>query len=89
MLVHSEPQDRHGHSPNLVMVGKAKQGGGVNRVSTPPCQEEGLAYVYLPDAEYFHPQDAGPSLPVERWPPTLYRRQQKILTKKPELTARA
>ena len=65
MPADSEPQDRCGHSPNWVMAGKAKQGGEVNWVSTPPCQEEGWAYIYLPDVEYSHPQDEGPSPPVE------------------------
>ena len=41
MPVDSEPQDGCDHSPNWVMVGKAKQGGGVKWVSTPLCQEEG------------------------------------------------
>ena len=72
MPADSEPQDRHGHSTNWVMAGKAKQGGGVNWVSTPLYQEEGQTYVYLPDAEYSHPQDKGPSPPVKGLLPTLY-----------------
>ena len=31
----------------------------------PPCQEEGWAYVYLPDAEYSHPYEERPLLPIE------------------------
>ena len=81
-LVDSEPQDRHGHSPNWVTAGKAKEGGGVNWVSTPQCQEEGQAYVYPHDAEYSHPQDKGPSPPVEGWLPTLYWRWWRTVVNK-------
>ena len=75
MLVDSEPKDRYGHSLNWVMVGKAKQGRGSEMGKYPPCQEEGQAYVYLPDVEYSHPHDEGPSLPIERWLHPLYQRQ--------------
>ena len=73
MLADSESQDRHGHSLNWVMAGKVKQGEGVNWVSTPPCQEV-QAYIYLPDAEYSHPQGEGPSPHVEGWILTLHQR---------------
>ena len=40
MLADSEPQDGCKHSPKWVMVGKAKQEGGVKWVSSPCVQEE-------------------------------------------------
>ena len=55
-------------------LARSNKEGGVNWISTPPCQE-GQAYFYLPDMEYSHPQDEGPLPPVEGWLPTLYQRQ--------------
>ena len=65
MLADSEPQDRCDHSPNWVIVGKAKQGGGVKQVHTPLPWGEGRTGIFLLDAEYSHPQEEGPSLPEE------------------------
>ena len=39
-LAESEPKDECNHSPNWVMVGKAKQGGGSEMGKYPQCQEE-------------------------------------------------
>ena len=51
--------------------------GGVKQVSTPPCQEEGQACICLPDVEYSHPHEEGPSPPVEGWLHTLHWRHWK------------
>ena len=48
MLADSEPHDECGHSPNWVMVGKAKQKGGVKQVSTPMSRGMTMP-VYLSD----------------------------------------
>ena len=46
--------------------------------------------VCLPDMEYSHPPEEGPSLPVEGWLHTLHpRRRKPKLAKKLVLTARA
>ena len=46
--------------------------------------------VCLPDAEYSHPPEEGPLLPIEGWLHTLHPKEEKPkLANKPELTARA
>ena len=42
----SEPQDRHGHSPNWVMAGKAKQGG--SELGNYPSVSGGGTSIHLP-----------------------------------------
>ena len=54
--------------------------GGV-MVSTPPCQEEGQADVYLPDAKYSHPYEEGPLPSVEGWLHTLVVPEMTTTTK--------
>ena len=39
----SEPQDRYGHSPNWVMVGTAKQGGGSEMGKYPSMSGGGMS----------------------------------------------
>ena len=47
----------------------------------PPCQEEGQEDVYLPDAEYSHPCEEGPLLPIEGWLHTLIATESMTTTK--------
>ena len=54
--------------------------GGVV-VSTPPCQEEEQADVYLPNAEYSQPYKEGPLPPVEGWLHTLIAPESMMTTK--------
>ena len=64
--------------------------GVVKWVSTPLCQEEGWACIYLPDAEYSCPHKGGPLPPIQGWLHTLHWRQWNTKSmKKPEPTARA
>ena len=72
MPADSKPHDECNHSLNWVMGGKAKQ-GGVKWLSTP--MSGGMTMpVYLPDAEYSHPPEEGPFLPIEGWLHTLHWR---------------
>ena len=70
MLVDSEPQDEYDHSLNWVMVGNAKQEQS-EMGKCPPMSGGMTMPVSLPDAEYFHPPEEGPSLPIGGWLHTL------------------
>ena len=63
---------------------------GMKQVSTPPCQEEGWACIYLPDAEYSHTHKEGPSPPIEGWFHTLHWRWWNTkINKKPKTNSQS
>ena len=65
MLVDSEPHNECNHSLNWVMVGKAKQKGGVKWASTPNVKRNDNICLLF-DTEYSHSPEEGPTPPVER-----------------------
>ena len=76
----------------LTELGHGWQGQtrGAKWVSTPLCQEEGLACVYLPDAEYSHPHKEGPSPPIEGgFIPSIEDNEKTEINKNLKLTSRA
>ena len=80
-LADSEPEEECDQSLNWVMVGKAKQHGGVKLVSNPHVRvKDGV--VCLSDVECSCPPEEVPTLIVEEWHHTLQRTN-------PELTASA
>ena len=71
MLADSETQQECDQSQNWVMVGKAKQNGGVKWLSNPHVRKNNNV-VYLSGGECSYPPKEGSSPPVEGWLHTLH-----------------
>ena len=76
MLADREPQEyMTTHQTGSQLVGPNKK-GGVKWVS-PPMSGGMMTSVCLPDTEYSHPPEEGPSLPMEGWLYTLHSKGRK------------
>ena len=90
MLADSEPQEYMTTHQTRSWLARPNKKGGVKLVSTLHVRRNDDMSVCLPDAEYSHPPEEGPSLPIEGWLHTLHPKEEKPkLAKKPESTAGA
>ena len=70
-LADSEPQEYMTTHQTRSWLARPNKKGGVKWVST-PVSGGMMMSVCLPDAEYSHPPEEGPSLPIEGWLHTLH-----------------